>query len=59
LELIIKAPLRRKNLENMYNPPLRKIDPAFDEMTPMQVIEVEEIDRLWVMVHDLGSGQPE
>ncbi len=31
---------------------------AFDNLTPLQVIELGEIDRLWAMVHDLGSGQP-
>ncbi len=38
---------------------LHKPNPAFDQMTPLQVIEVGEIDRLWEMVHDLRSGQPE
>lgn len=37
---------------------LHQSDPAFDKMTPLQVIEVGEIDRLWAMVHELGSGQP-
>ncbi|WP_138085201.1 hypothetical protein [Phragmitibacter flavus] len=31
----------------------------FEGMTPLQVIEVGEIDRLWGMVYDLGSGQPD
>jgi DNA-binding transcriptional regulator YiaG len=34
-------------------------NPAFGRLTPLQVIELGEIDRLWAMVHDLGSGQPE
>ena len=38
---------------------LHQPNPAFDRMTPLQVIEVGEMDRLWAMVHDLGSGQPE
>jgi DNA-binding transcriptional regulator YiaG len=38
---------------------LHQPNPAFDRLTPLQVIEVGEIDRLWAMVHDLGSGQPE
>ena len=37
---------------------LRQPNPTFDKMTPLQVIELGEIDRLWAMVHDLGSGQP-
>ncbi|HYG36590.1 MAG TPA: hypothetical protein VEC99_17485 [Clostridia bacterium] len=32
---------------------------AFGGLTPLQVIELGEIDRLWAMVHDLGTGQPE
>lgn len=32
--------------------------PVFDGMTPLQVIEVGEIDRLWAMVHDMGSSDP-
>ena len=32
---------------------------AFGNLTPLQVIEVGEMDRLWAMVHDLGSGQLE
>lgn len=38
---------------------LHKPNPAFDRLTPLQVIEIGEIDRLWAMVHDLASGQPE
>lgn len=30
---------------------------AFDRLTPLQVIELGEIDRLWAMVHELGSGE--
>lgn len=37
---------------------LRQPNPAFDRLTPLQVIELGEMDRLWAMVHDLGSGQP-
>jgi hypothetical protein len=37
---------------------LRQPNPAFDRLTPLQVIELGEIDRLWAMVHDLASGQP-
>ena len=38
---------------------LHQPNPAFGPLTPLQVIELGEIDRLWAMVHDLGSGQPE
>jgi DNA-binding transcriptional regulator YiaG len=38
---------------------LHQPNPAFERLTPLQVIELGEIDRLWAMVHDLGSGQPE
>jgi DNA-binding transcriptional regulator YiaG len=38
---------------------LHKRNPAFDHLTPLQVIELGEIDRLWGMVHALASGQPE
>ena len=38
---------------------LHKRNPAFDNLTPLQVIEVGEMDRLWAMLHDLASGQPE
>ena len=37
---------------------LHQSNTAFDKLTPLQVIEVGEIDRLWAMVHDLNSGQP-
>jgi DNA-binding transcriptional regulator YiaG len=38
---------------------LHQRNPAFDHLTPLQVIELGEMDRLWAMVHDLQSGQPE
>jgi hypothetical protein len=38
---------------------LHQRNQAFDRLTPLQVIELGEIDRLWAMVYDLGSGQPE
>ena len=37
---------------------LHRSNAAFDGMTPLQVIEVGEMDRLWAMVYDLGSGDP-
>ena len=37
---------------------LHQTNPAFAPLTPLQVIEMGEIDRLWAMVYDLGSGQP-
>jgi DNA-binding transcriptional regulator YiaG len=36
-------------------PWLKARNAAFENMTPMQVIEVGEIDRLWQMVHHLSS----
>lgn len=36
-------------------PWLRERNPAFDNMTPMQVIEVGEIDRLWQMVYHMSA----
>jgi hypothetical protein len=38
---------------------LHRPNPAFAPLTPLQVIELGEMDRLWAMVHDLGSGQPD
>ena len=32
--------------------------PAFDGSTPLQVVERGEMDRIWYMLYDLGSGQP-
>jgi len=34
---------------------LKTRNPVFENMTPIQVIEVGEIDRLWQMVYSLGS----
>ena len=36
-------------------PWLQERNPAFGNMTPIQVIEVGEIDRLWQMVYHMGS----
>lgn len=33
---------------------MRTSNPAFDNLTPLQVIELSEIDRLWAMVHQRG-----
>ena len=38
---------------------LHRPNEAFAPLTPLQVIELGEMDRLWAMVHDLASGQPE
>jgi transcriptional regulator with XRE-family HTH domain len=38
---------------------LHKRNPAFDNITPLQVIELGEIDRIWAMIYDMGAGQPE
>ncbi|MGV3774104.1 MAG: hypothetical protein ACO1QB_14480 [Verrucomicrobiales bacterium] len=37
---------------------LRKQNAAFEHMTPLQVIEVGEIDRLWDMIYKVGGGVP-
>jgi DNA-binding transcriptional regulator YiaG len=37
---------------------LKARNPAFENMTPLQVIEVGEIDRLWQMVHFMSSDAP-
>lgn len=37
---------------------LHQPNPAFDRLTPLQVIELGKIDRLWSMVYELGHGQP-
>ncbi len=39
-------------------PWLKESNPAFDGSTPLQVIERGETDRLWRMVHELESGEP-
>src|SRR5581483_1473489 len=33
---------------------LHQPNEAFDRLTPLQVIELGEIDRLWAMVHEMG-----
>lgn len=33
-------------------------NPAFDGLKPLEVVERGQIDRIWAMVHDLGSGEP-
>ncbi len=33
-------------------------NPAFDGLKPVEVIERGEIDRVWRMVHEVGSGEP-
>jgi len=38
---------------------LKQRNPAFDNMTPLQVIELGEVDRLWQLVYELGSGNPD
>jgi hypothetical protein len=37
---------------------LQTPNPAFEGSTPLQVIERGEMDRLWLMLHQLGSGEP-
>lgn len=38
---------------------LRQRNRAFGNLTPLQVIEVGEMDRLWALVHKLGAGDLE
>lgn len=38
---------------------LMQPNPAFDGSTPLQVIERGETDRLWRMIYELESGQPD
>ena len=33
---------------------MRSPNPAFGRLTPLQVIELGEIDRLWAMIHERG-----
>jgi len=33
-------------------------NPAFDGLKPVEVIERGEIDRIWRMVYEVGSGEP-
>jgi DNA-binding transcriptional regulator YiaG len=37
-------------------PWLHQKNPAFGSLTPLQVIEVGEMDRLWAMVHERAAG---
>ncbi len=39
-------------------PWLHQKSQAFDNLTPLQVIETGEIDRLWAMVHERLAGAP-
>jgi len=39
-------------------PWLTRPNGAFENLTPVEVIERGEIDRLWAMIHDLRSGNP-
>ena len=38
---------------------LREPNAAFDGTTPLQVIERGEGDRLWRMIYEMESGQPD
>jgi hypothetical protein len=33
-------------------------NPAFEGLKPVEVIERGEIDRIWRMIYEVGSGQP-
>lgn len=47
--------VRRESIPTWLHRPHR----AFDNITPLQAIELGQIDRLWEMLHNLRSGQPE
>jgi hypothetical protein len=47
--------VKRESIRNWLHRPNK----AFDRLTPLQVIEIGEIDRIWAMLHDMASGQPE
>jgi len=47
--------VKRENIPHW----LHQRNPAFGNLTPLQVIEVGEMDRLWAMVHDMGAGHLE
>ncbi|MDD5261768.1 MAG: DUF2384 domain-containing protein [Methylacidiphilales bacterium] len=38
---------------------LNRSNPAFEGSTPLQIIERGESDRLWRMIYQLESGQPD
>ena len=50
----LESVVRREHLL----PWLRTPNPAFGGSSPLQVVENGEMDRLWLMVHELGSGEP-
>ncbi len=50
----LESVVRREHLL----PWLRTPNPAFGGASPLQVVENGETDRLWLMVHELGSGEP-
>ncbi len=37
---------------------MSKENPAFDNQTPLQLIEAGQTDRIWQMIHQLESGEP-
>ena len=40
-------------------PWLQKPDPQFQGSTPLQVIERGEFDRIWRLLYEIESGQPD
>jgi hypothetical protein len=54
-EGILPSPKQEKALVGQW---LKSPNPAFDGLTPLQIVERGEIDRLGRMLFDLESGQP-
>ena len=44
--------------EDFIGPWLIRPNDAFGGLKPLEVIERGEVDRLWRMVHEIGSGMP-
>ena len=52
------AALKRLISTPAIGPWLKDPNPAFDDPTPLMVIERGETDRIWRMVYELESGEP-
>jgi Protein of unknown function (DUF2384) len=54
----LHAALPRVVKAETIGPWFQKPNSAFDGLTPLEVIERGQIDRLWEMVYELESGVP-
>ncbi|MBB6442645.1 helix-turn-helix domain-containing protein [Phycisphaera mikurensis] len=54
----LQRSLSRILKEDRIGPWLLRANPAFDGRTPLDVIEAGESDRLWRMIHEVGTGNP-